>query len=55
MKEILDEDSRKALITYKLQRAYETLKEAEVMTTSCTVTGAWLKNYIHKSDYLYNL
>lgn len=30
MKEILDEDSRKALITYRLQRAYETLKEAEV-------------------------
>lgn len=31
MKEILDEDSRKALIAYRIQRAYETLKEAEVM------------------------
>ena len=31
MKEILDEESRKALIAYRLQRAYETLKEAEVM------------------------
>lgn len=31
MKEILDEDSRRALITYRIQRAYETLKEAEVM------------------------
>lgn len=31
MKEILDEDSRRALIAYRIQRAYETLKEAEVM------------------------
>lgn len=31
MKEILDEDSRKALIAYRIQRAYETLKEADVM------------------------
>ena len=31
MKEILDEESRNALIAYRLQRAYETLKEAEVM------------------------
>lgn len=31
MKEMLDEDSRRALITYRIQRAYETLKEAEVM------------------------
>lgn len=31
MKERLDEDSKKALIVYRTQRAYETLKEAEVM------------------------
>lgn len=31
MKERLDEDSKKALIAYRTQRAYETLKEAEVM------------------------
>ncbi len=31
MKEILDEDSKQALIAYRIQRAYETLKEAEVM------------------------
>lgn len=31
MKEVLDEESRQALIAYRLQRAYETLKEAEVM------------------------
>lgn len=31
MREVLDEESRKALIGYRLQRAYETLKEAEVM------------------------
>lgn len=31
MKEILDEESRQALIAYRIQRAYETLKEAEVM------------------------
>lgn len=31
MREILDEGSRKALIAYRLQRAYETMKEAEVM------------------------
>lgn len=31
MKEILDEASKQALITYRIQRAYETLKEAEVM------------------------
>ena len=31
MKEILDEESKSALITYRLQRANETLKEAIVM------------------------
>ncbi len=31
MKEVLDENSRHSLIAYRLQRAYETLKEAEVM------------------------
>ena len=31
MTEILDEESKKALISYRVQRAYETLKEAEVM------------------------
>ena len=31
MREILDEESRKALIAYRLQRAYETMKESEVM------------------------
>lgn len=31
MKEILDEESRKALVAYRIQRAYETMKEAEVM------------------------
>lgn len=31
MREILDEDSKKALIAYRIQRAYDTLKEAEVM------------------------
>jgi toxin-antitoxin system antitoxin component len=27
MKEILDEESKNALINYRIQRAYETLKE----------------------------
>lgn len=31
MKEILDEERKKALIAYRIQRAYETLKEAKVM------------------------
>ena len=31
MKEKMDENSKIALITYRIQRAYETLKEAEVM------------------------
>ena len=31
MKEVLDEESRNALILYRLQRAHETLKEAQVM------------------------
>ena len=31
MKETLDEESKEALIAYRIQRAYETLKEAEVM------------------------
>lgn len=31
MKETLDEDSKNALIAYRVQRAYETLKEAKVM------------------------
>ena len=29
MKEILDEESKNALINYRIQRAYETLKEAQ--------------------------
>ena len=31
MKETLDNESKQALIAYRIQRAYETLKEAEVM------------------------
>lgn len=31
MKEKMDEESKKALIAYRIERAYETLKEAEVM------------------------
>lgn len=31
MKEKLDEESKRALILYRIQRAYETLKEAKVM------------------------
>ncbi len=31
MREILDEESRKALVAYRIQWAYETMKEAEVM------------------------
>lgn len=31
MKEILDEESKQALIMYRIQRAYETLKEAECL------------------------
>lgn len=31
MKEVLDKESRKALIAYRMQRAAETMKEAEVM------------------------
>ena len=31
MKEILDEESKNALINYRIKRAYETLKEAQVM------------------------
>lgn len=31
MKEILDEESKKALIVYRMQRSHETLKEAKVM------------------------
>ena len=31
MKERMDEESKTALISYRIQRAFETLKEAEVM------------------------
>ncbi len=31
MKEKMDEASKKALIAYRIKRAYETLKEADVM------------------------
>ena len=31
MKETLDEESKKALVAYRMQRAADTLKEAEVM------------------------
>ena len=31
MKEILDKESKKALVASRIQRAYETLREAEVM------------------------
>lgn len=31
MKERLDEESKKALVAYRLERAYSTLKEADVM------------------------
>ena len=31
MKEILDKESKKALVAYRIQSAYETLREAEVM------------------------
>ena len=31
MKEKLDEESKKALVAYRLERAYSTLKEADVM------------------------
>lgn len=31
MKEKLDEESKKALVAYRLERAYNTLKEADVM------------------------
>ena len=31
MKESLDEQSRKSLVDYRLERAYETLKEADVL------------------------
>ena len=30
MKEILDEESKNALINYRIQRAYETLKEVSL-------------------------
>ncbi len=31
MKTLMDEESKKALITYRIERAYATLREAEVM------------------------
>lgn len=31
MKERMDEESKSALISYRMQRAFETLKEADVM------------------------
>lgn len=31
MKEFLDEESKRALVAYRLERAYGTLREAEVM------------------------
>lgn len=31
MKEKFDEESKKALVSYRLERAYGTLKEADVM------------------------
>ena len=31
MKETLDEQSRKALVSYRLERADETMKEAEIL------------------------
>ena len=40
MKEILDEESKNALINYRIQRAYETLKEAQVMMRESFYTAA---------------
>ena len=37
MKEILDKESKKALVAYRIQRAYETLREAEVMIVSHSI------------------
>lgn len=45
MKDVLDEESRKALIAYRMQRAYDTMKEAEVMIRE---TFRW-QNSTHQS------
>lgn len=45
MKEILDEESRKALIAYRLQRAHETMKEAEVMIREAFYNAAVNRMY----------
>ena len=34
MKETLDEQSREALVQYRLERAEETLKEVEILTNN---------------------
>lgn len=41
MKEILDEASKQALITYRIQRAYETLNIAAIMMTLHIVMKRW--------------
>lgn len=44
MKERMDEGSKSALIEYRIQRAYETLKEAKVMCRRLKV--CWINNKI---------
>ena len=45
MKDVLDEESRKALIAYRMQRAYDTMKEAEVMIREAFYNAAINRMY----------
>lgn len=47
MKEILDEESKNALINYRIQRAYETLKEAQVMMRESFYNAAVNRPIMH--------
>lgn len=46
MKDILDEESRKALINYRIQRAYETMKEAKLMIRETFYNAAVNRMYL---------
>lgn len=46
MKDILDEESRKALLAYRMQRAYDTMKEAEVMIRETFYNAAINRMYL---------
>ena len=50
MKEKLDSESRAAIVNYRLERAYETLKEADYNTA-----GGYYNAAVNRLYYAFNL